>query len=616
MRKNQDSTRVFTRRSFVVGALQVGFLAVLGGRLAWLQVAQGSRYRTLSDQNRINIKILPPSRGQIVDRFGVPLALNNQNYRVLIIPEQTDSIEKSLRSLQALIELKEEKIKKVLKQVKASPKFVPIEVRDDLTWEDVAKIEVNLPDLPGLAIDVGEIRSYPFGSSTAHIVGYVSGVSQAEDSEDPVLKIPGFKVGKTGIEKTFDLELRGKPGNAEVEVNVVGREVRELGREPSKEGHRVVLTIDGELQRFTQGRIEQERSASAVVMDAHTGAVYALASNPGFDPNVFSKGLSAAMWEELLADPGRPLTNKAIAGQYPPGSTFKMVTALAALESGIITSNTSFFCPGHYKFGDGKFHCWKKGGHGTVNLIDALAQSCDVFFYEISTKIGIDKIAETAKRLGLGRKFGFELTEEKPGLIPDKGWKQGNFGETWQPGETIVASIGQGYMQATPLQLAVMTARLVNGGRAVKPWITAYAGDKFVGHDSNWPEMGLEKGHLDLIRKGMESVVNGERGTAHSSRIEEPGMEMGGKTGTAQVKRITMKQRLEGVLNEDLPWHFRHHALFVGYAPIQAPKYVCSVVVEHGVGGSTAAAPLAKELMIEAQRRDPAATQPQMEKGA
>ncbi|HBR68631.1 MAG TPA: penicillin-binding protein 2 [Rhodospirillaceae bacterium] len=614
MRKNQDSTRVFTRRSFVVGALQVGFLAVLGGRLAWLQVAQGSRYRTLSDQNRINVKILPPSRGQIVDRFGVPLALNNQNYRVLIIPEQTDSIEKSLRSLQALIELKEEKIKKVLKQVKASPKFVPIEVRDDLSWEDVAKIEVNLPDLPGLAIDVGEIRSYPFGASTAHIVGYVSGVSQTEDSEDPVLKIPGFKVGKTGIEKTFDLELRGKPGNAEVEVNVVGREVRELRREPSKEGDRIVLTIDGELQRFTQGRIEQERSASAVVMDAHTGAVYALASNPGFDPNVFSKGLSAATWEELLADPGRPLTNKAIAGQYPPGSTFKMVTALAALELGMITSNTSFFCPGHYKFGDGKFHCWKKGGHGTVNLIDALAQSCDVFFYEISTKIGIDKIAETAKRLGLGHKLDFELREEKPGLIPDKNWKEANFGETWQPGETIVASIGQGYMQATPLQLAVMTARLVNGGRAVKPWIAAYAGDKFVGHDSNWPDMGLDKWHMELIRKGMDSVVNHERGTAKGSRIEEPGMEMGGKTGTAQVKRITMKQRLEGVLNEDLPWNFRHHALFVGYAPLDKPRYVCSVVVEHGGGGSTAAAPLAKELMIEVQRRDPAATQPQMEK--
>ncbi len=617
MKKNQDSTKIFTRRSLIVGALQVSCLAILGGRLAWLQVSQGARYRTLSDKNRINIKMLAPSRGQIVDRFGVPLAVNNQNFRVLIVPEQTDDIQKSLRALQNFIEIEEGDIQKVLKQASRSPKFVPLEVKDDLSWEDVAKIEVNLPDLPGLSIDVGEIRAYPYGVSTAHIVGYVSSVSKTEVGKDPVLTLPGFKVGKTGIEKKFDLDMRGRHGNSEVEVNVIGREVQELNRDDSKAGKRVVLTIDGELQRFSQARLDQEKSASAVIMDAHTGAVYSLASSPSFDPNIFTKGLSAAMWEELLADPGHPLTNKAIAGQYPPGSTFKMVTALAALEAGLITSHQTSFCSGHYDYGTGsdRFHCWKRGGHGTVNLIDALTQSCDVYFYEISTKVGIDKIAAMARRLGLGQKLDFDLKEERPGLMPDKGWKMGRFGEVWRPGETIVASIGQGYIQTTPLQLAIMTARLINGGYEVKPWMTGYVGDR-PSVDTKWPKMELNKWHLDLITKGMNRVVNHEKGTARGSKIETPGMQMGGKTGTAQVRRITMKQRAEGVLNADLPWKSRHHALFVGYAPVHKPRYVCSVVVEHGGGGSSSAAPLAKDLLVETQKRDPAATPLQLEKRA
>ncbi|GJL86113.1 MAG: peptidoglycan glycosyltransferase [Micavibrio sp.] len=615
MKKNQDSAKIFTRRSFVIGALQVSCLAVLGGRLAWLQVSQGARYKTLSDKNRINIKMLAPSRGQIVDRFGVPLAVNNQNFRVLIIPEQADDIPKSLRALQNFIEIEEEQIQKVLKQVSKTPKFVPVEIKDDLSWEDVARIEVNLPDLPGLSIGVGEIRAYPYGISTAHIVGYVSAVSKTEVHQDPVLTLPGFKIGKTGVEKRFDLDMRGKSGNAEVEVNVIGREVRELKRDASMTGKRVALTIDGELQRFSQNRLGQEKSASAVIMDAHTGAVYSLASSPSFDPNIFTKGLSAAMWEELLADPGHPLTNKAIAGQYPPGSTFKMVTAMAALEAGLITSHQTSFCPGHYEYGTDRFHCWKRGGHGTVNLIDALTQSCDVYFYEISTKVGIDKIAAMARKLGLGEKLDFDLKEERPGLIPDKGWKMGRFGEVWRPGETIVASIGQGYIQTTPLQLAVMTARLINGGYAVKPWMTGYVGDQLK-VDPKWPKMDFNKWHLDLITKGMNRVVNHEKGTAHGSKIEESHMQMGGKTGTAQVRRITMKQRAEGVLNADLPWKSRHHALFVGYAPIHKPRYVCSVVVEHGGGGSSSAAPLARELLVEAQKRDPAATPLQVEKRA
>lgn len=612
---NSDNARIFTRRAFVLGAMQGAILCILGGRLSWLQIAQGDRYKTLAEDNRINIRILPPARGQIVDRFGVPLAVNNQNFRAMIVPEQTDNFEKSLRSLQKFIKVDEAVIQKVLKQTKKSPKFMPLEIKDNLTWEEVATVEVNMPDLPGLSVDVGEIRSYPFGEATAHIVGYVGAVSESEMTEDPLLSVPGFKVGKSGIEKKHDLAMRGKAGSAEVEVNVVGREIRELRRNVPEPGRRTTLTLDAELQRFAQQALARERSASAAVMDVHTGAVYALASYPAFDPNIFSRGIPQPVWMELSENPANPLINKAVAGQYPPGSTYKMVTALAGLRTGKINKARSTYCPGHFSLGTSKFHCWKPAGHGYVNLEMALAQSCDVYFYEAARDIGIDAIAETSYLLGLGKKLGFDLDEEKPGLVPDKDWKLANMNEPWQLGETIVTGIGQGFLKTTPLQLAVMTSRLVNGGYAVRPWMTGYVGD-VPGGPSGWPKMNVNDAHLDLIRSGMDMVVNNQRGTAYGARITEIGQEMGGKTGTAQVRRITRQMRAAGVKNEDLPWQFRHHALFVGYAPLDKPKYACAVVVEHGVGGAKAAAPIARDLLFEVQRRDPAKTDPQPESHA
>ncbi|MGH1375582.1 MAG: penicillin-binding protein 2 [Alphaproteobacteria bacterium] len=614
MYQDDYSEKIFSRRAFFIGAIQLVGLSILGARLAWLQIAQGKRYKTLSDKNRIDIKMISPLRGQIVDRFGVPLAVNTQNYRVLIVPEQVDDLEKSLHALHRIVPIEERHVKRVLKEAKRTAKFIPIKVKEDLTWSEVAKIEVNLPDLPGLSIDTGDVRNYPYRDSTAHVIGYVrsASVRDLEKDNDPMLKLPGFKIGKTGIEKVYEAELRGKAGASEVEVNVVGREVRELKRKPSLSGARVTLTLDGELQRFTQETLKKHKSASAVIMDAQTGAIYAMASHPSFDPNSFVRGLSQEEWQIIRDDPALPQNNKAIAGQYPPGSTFKMITALAALEKGVVNRNTTVFCPGHYEYGRDKFHCWKKQGHGTVDLVQALEQSCDTYFYKLATEVGIDAIADMSRRFGLGSKLDFELTEEKSGLIPDKKWKRANFRERWQPGESIVASIGQGYIQTTPLQLAVMTARLVNGGHAVKPWITGYLGDEFLGREQ-WDKMDIPKAHLDLVKKGMEAVVNSKKGTARKSRIEEQGWLMGGKTGTAQVRRITKEQRRLGVKNEDLPWEQRHHALFVGYAPIDRPRYVCSVVVEHGVGGSSAAAPLAKELMLQAQARDPAVTQMQPE---
>jgi len=605
--KDAKDGRVLTRRAFVIGGLQGALLCVLGGRLAWLQVSQGERYKTLSDKNRIDSNLLVPERGEIVDRFGVPLAVNQQNFRVLVVPEQTKDMRDSLGAVQDLLNLDEAHIAKVLEQAGRTAKFVPVEIADDLTWKDVAKIEVNLPDLPGISIDVGKSRTYPFSESTAHLVGYVGAVSQAElnRNNSELLRQPGFKTGKTGLERTYDKALRGAPGNEQVEVNVMGREVRRLEQSPARSGARLALSVDAELQRFTQERLGRERSASAVIMDAYSGEIYALSSSPAFDPNQFSSGLSAAVWEELLASEEHPLTNKAIAGQYPPGSTFKMVTALAALEAGLATPKTVSHCPGHYEYGTDLFHCWKSSGHGWVDVVAALSESCDTYFYELATELGIDAIAEMAHRLGLGQEYNFELGEERAGLVPTRKWKMGRFGQKWRAGESIIASIGQGYLQATPLQMAVMTARLVNGGRAVLPWLVLDGNVKSM-RTVKWPSIQVKKKNLDLLKRGMDDAVNHEEGTAYEARIKEKGFEYGGKTGTSQVKRITMAQRRSGVLNKDLPWKLRHHALFVGYAPIHDPRYVCSVVVEHGGGGSSIAAPLARDLLMQTQRRAPA----------
>lgn len=605
MERDQDQQQVFSRRAFVAGIGVTGLMAVLGSRLAWLQLMQGEEYKTLAESNRINLKMLAPPRGQIVDRFGVPLAINVQDFRVLMIAEQADNVEKALARVGKYVPLDEKSVVNILREIKRNPRFVPVQVKNNLSWEQVADIEMNIPDLPGVLVEDGEIRNYPYREATSHVIGYVGRVSESEMTEkDPMLKLPGFQIGKNGIEKAYDSILRGTPGKSETEVNVHGRPVRQLSINAPKAGDRLMISIDAELQSYVQQRLSVDRSGSAIIMDVQTGAVYALASHPGFDPNVFARGVTVPEWEELLSDETKPLNNKAITGQYPPGSTFKMITALAGLEAGIINEHWSVSCPGHYNFGNTVFHCWKKGGHGTVNLTKALAESCDTYFYKLSTQLGIAKIAEMARRFGMGSKTEIELPEEKAGLIPDEKWKRGARGEGWHPGETIVASIGQGYIQTTPLQLTTMVARLVNGGFAVKPWIADHVGEGAVKHPE-WPSLNIKPQNLQLIRNGMDHVLM-PGGTAWSSRITEAGMEMGGKTGTSQVKRISKAERAAGIKQTDLPWHLRHHALFVGYAPLHAPRYACCVVVEHGGGGSAAAAPIAKDIMLEVQRRNPA----------
>lgn len=606
----RDNVRfaAFTRRAVVVGLLQGTMLAGLVGRLAWLQIAQGQKYRMLAENNRINVKLVPPSRGNILDRNGRKLVGNDQNFSVTVVPEQVDDIDTALNPLRGLIALSDSDVEKVVKQSDKQASYLPVTIRSNLNWDEVSAVEVHLPDLPGIAIDEGQVRNYPFSDSMAHITGYVGAVNKSEltASDDPLLSTPGFKIGKQAIEKAFELPLRGRAGSAEIEVNVVGREVRELNRYPSKPGEDLTLTIDAELQTYTQQRLSQEKSASAVLMDVHTGAVYALGSWPGYDPNIFSRGIPASLWEGLNSDPVHPLINKAVSGLYPPGSCFKVCTALALLESGKIDANTAEYCPGFYDVGNARFHCWKHNGHGTITVATAIEQSCDVFFYKNAIELGIDTLASYATRLGLGSKTGVELPEDKSGLVPTRAWKMGRYAESWQQGESVVAAIGQGYTLTTPIQLATMAARIASN-TAVRPGLALKLGQGKVVPPA-WPSLGFSRKNLDLVMGGMANVVNSQRGTAWNARITEPGFEMAGKTGSAQVKRITKLERAENMKNDELPWNLRDQALFISYAPVDNPRYACAVVVEHGMHGGSAAAPIARDILLAAQKRDPAAT--------
>jgi penicillin-binding protein 2 len=607
MNRDYVRYRAFTRRAVILGAGQVALASALAARLYYLQVVESDRYKTLADQNRISIRLLPPPRGKIVDRFAKPLAVNRLNYRVIIVAEQTPDVEKTLNALGQLIELSDYDHKRTLKEISRKRPFFPVTIRENLSWEEVARVEVNTPDLPGVSIDVGQTRDYPMGETAAHVLGYVAAVSEDDLSEgDPLLEIPGFRIGRSGVEKTYDLPLRGKAGTSEVEVNAIGRVIRELSREEGVPGAEIRLTLDRDLQDFATRRFGEE-SGSAVVVDVRTGGVPVMVSTPGFDPNAFSQGLSSDYWQELITNPRGPLNNKAIAGQYAPGSTFKVLVALAGLESGLITPQHLVTCTGSVQLGDTVFHCWKRGGHGTLNLHEGIMHSCDVYFYDVARRVGIDRIAAMARRFGIGKPLGIDLPGERAGVMPDQRWKLANVGVPWQQGETLVAGIGQGYTLVTPLQLAVMTARIASGGMAVTPHLTRDLVDGDVIRprpEHEFRSMGISAASLAVVADGMSAVVNDIHGTAHGSRIAEAGMEMAGKTGTAQVRRITRAERLTGVKkNEDLPWVERDHALFIAFAPVSAPRYACAVVVEHGGGGSKAAAPVAHDILLEIQRR-------------
>jgi penicillin-binding protein 2 len=602
-RKDKSRYASFTRRSLgMTGGMAVVF-AILSGRLYQLQIRNGDEYKTQAEDNRVNQRLIPPPRGRILDRFGTELANNRRNYRVLLVSEQaTEGVEAALDAIGKLIQLSDAQKKRVAHDIAMNKKFVPVPVAENLSWEEFARINMHLPYLSGVQPDVGETRDYPYGPELAHIIGYVAAVSpeDQENSDDPLLNLPGFRIGKRGIEKAFDEDVRGKAGVSRVEVNAYGRVIRELGHEAGTPGKDIWLTIDADLQRYTDERMGTE-SAACCVLDAQTGDVLALSSTPGYDPNLFNVGISQTQWDLYRNDDHKPLMNKSLSGAYPPGSTFKPAMAMAAMQNGL--KDLHVVCTGALTIGNHQFHCWKRGGHGGVDLARGIAQSCDVFFYEVARRLGIDTMAAAARALGLGQPTGIEIPGENSGFIPTAEWKLARFGIPWQMGETLVTGIGQGYVLATPLQLATMAAR-IGSGRAVSPRLVHTVGG--VAQPRPLPDpLPFSDEAFAAVRSGMNAVVNGG-GTASRWRITQPGMEMAGKTGTAQVRVITKAERASGVRsNGSLDWKLRDHVLFVAYAPVEQPRYALACIVEHGSAEGHPQVEIARDVLLFAQTRNP-----------
>jgi len=610
--RDGDKGKTLTRRAAMLAGGQLFLSSVLLSRMYYLQVLEADRYKTLAEENRISTRLLAPPRGLIFDRFGQPMAQNNQNFRVLVISEQTEgNLNSTLESLNKILPLTDGEIQRIRKDVRRSRDFTPVTIRENLTWEQMAAIQLNAPDLPGIIIDEGLSRYYPFKEASAHLLGYVGAVSEEEIAlGNPLLKLPGFRVGKSGIELEYNTALCGKEGAQRVEVNAVGRVIREIERDEGIPGTTLPLTIDMRIQNIAYKKMKDE-SGSAVLLDIYTGEILALVSTPSFDPNKFNRGLTAEEWKEISTNERNALLNKTLGGLYSPGSTFKMIVALAALEAGVIRPDTKVFCGGHIMMGSHRFHCWKPSGHGNVDLKEALMHSCDIYFYEVARRTGIDKIAAMAKRFGLGLPTGVNLPGEKSGLIPTRRWKEVILGEQWLQGDTYNAGIGQGYILTTPIQLAVMTAILANDGYKIKPTILVPENrDTSVCQGEN---LNLSKTHLQIMRESMFDVVNASEGTGKAARVNVGGKLIAGKTGTTQVKRISMKEREQGMRSQDdIPWEERNHALFVSFGPTENPRYALAVVIEHGGGGAKTAAPIAKSIMEAVLKLDPSSKPPQI----
>lgn len=601
-RDNSESQRRITRRGLVLGGGMAGFVGLLGLRMRYLQVEQADQFRLLADENRINIRLIPPARGRIFDRNGRVIAENVPSYRITLIREQAGDVEDVIARLARLVELDPEELEKAREDLAKLRGDTPVTVADRVTWEDISRVAVNAPALPGVIPEVGLSRHYPMAEDYAHVVGYVGPVNDRDletiDAPDALLLIPRFQIGKIGLERRREDTLRGKAGTKRVEVNAAGRVMRELDRIEGQAGSDIQLTLDNALQSYVTARLDGE-SAAAVVMDCDTGDLLACASAPSFDPNLFVRGISVPDYRALLDNKYRPLPNKTVQGVYPPGSTFKMVTALAALEEGLVDPNETVYCPGHLEVSNRRFHCWKRAGHGNVDLHRSLRESCDVYYYDLALRVGIEKISAMARKLGLGIEHDLPMTSVAGGLMPTKEWKQTTRGEEWRIGDTVNASIGQGYVLASPLQLAVMTARLATGRSVTPRLVRSVDGvEEPTGHGES---IGVNENILREVRRAMYAVSNNRRGTAYGSRIIEDAFRMAGKTGTSQVRNITAAERARGVFrNEDLPWERRDHALYVNYAPFEAPKIAVSVIVEHGGGGSSAAAPIARDITLQA----------------
>ncbi len=605
-RKAQGPTQTdaqMTRRTAMLGVGGLGVFGVLVGRFYQLQVARSENYLSLSEQNRFNYQTVLPSRGIVRDRYGEPLARNTLDYRVDIVAEQVDDLELTLGQLSDVFPLSEKELERIRKDIRRKPGFVPVTVSDHLEWDEFAALNMRVHALPGVIPTAGEGRAYSEDGIFSHTLGYVGKANDAdiEGDDDPLLLQPAFRIGKTGVEQAADAQLRGAAGRLRVEVNARGRVVREWPdpQDAAQPGSDVWLTLDAPLQRFAAEQFEEDSGGLAVV-DCMTGELRTLLSMPTFDANLFVSGLTQADMDALNGDEKRPQYNKVLSGGYPPASTYKMAVMLAALESGDIDPYRRVFCGGKTRVGNRDFHCWKRQGHGPMNMRDALKNSCDTYFYEIAQTIGIEAIARSARKLGLGQRYDLGVAGEKAGIVPDPEWKRTRMGAGWRMGDTMNASIGQGFVLATPLQLAVMAARLGNGRQALSPTL-------FAGVDREAPPaLDIDPEHIAYVQDAMWSVCEEPGGTAyHANGLGIQGFDMAGKTGTAQVRGISRAERAAGVIkNEDLPWKYRDHSVFVGYAPYDRPRFAVGCVVEHGGSGSKRAASIVRAVLGEALKRD------------
>jgi len=564
----------FTRRGFVLGAAQVGLCGVLAGRMAWLSIVQNDKYKLLAESNRVNLSLIPPRRGWVVDRNGKPLALNRTIFRVDIIPDRLIDKDATLDELQQILGFDADERQRISDDIKAAAGFQPVQVAENLSWEHYAALSVRATDLAGVIPAQGFARYYPDGAAVGHLLGYVGSASAAdyERTKDPLMLTPGFKVGKDGIERSLEPLLRGTPGARRTEVTARGKLVRDLATRADVPGRTLQLTIDKGLQAYAARRLGTN-SGSAVVIDCMTGEMLAMVSMPAYDPNSFSDGISRAEWTMLSNNDHVPLMNKTLQGLYPPGSTVKPMNGLALLEAGVSPTDR-IFCSGSLRVGNGIFHCHKRRGHGPLDLKQAIMYSCDIYFYEMVRRLGYDHIAPIARMTGLGEKYDLPFSTQRYGTVPDSVWKQRKYKQDWTVADSLNASIGQGYVLANPLQLAVMAARIASG-KAVDPHLLKGR------NSAAAAALPVSAEHLSRVREAMAGVVNGG-GTGGAARMQIPGVTLAAKTGTAQVRRITMAERGSGVLgNAALPFKLRDHALFVCFAPAESPRYAAAIVLEH-----------------------------------
>ena len=595
----------FTRRALLIGAAEAAVFGGIAVRLYDLQVTQHGKYALLARQNSISERLVAPERGLITDRFGTILAGNQQHWRALFMQALSPEPQAVLQNFYTLVNVSDDEQARIAQDLASRPGYIPVLLKDFLDWQDMTAIEVNTPNLPGVVVEVGASRVYPLGPVSAHAVGYVARPNRKEASADTVLALPGMRVGRTGVEDSQDQALRGDPGFVQTETNVHGALVREVAHDAGTPGQSVTLALDAGLQQLAVQSLAGNTGA-VVMLDATNGEILAMASTPGFDPGLFDKGVPASVWDGWMSDAKDPLQNKATAGLFAPGSTFKPTVALAAMQAGLMTGDTILTCTGSFTLGDHVFWCDNHVAHGSINLTTALQVSCDVFFYQVGLMTGIDRMAAMASQMGLGVDLGADLPNVASGLVPTLAWAR-EHGIHWAEGSTVVQGIGQGYTQLTPLALATMIARVATG-TAVGPHITRRIGGalQFGADPADWPVLDVDDRYLAVLRQGLFEVVNTPSGTAYASRLDLPNVQMAGKTGTAQVHNNSAAEKQKNFNDMTMAWEDRPNALFVGYAPFDNPRYAIAVVVEHGNFGAQSAAPIAKTMMTYALTNDPA----------